>query len=327
MDDKLQIKILADLDKKFGKGKIIKLGQSIDLGVETLPSGSLVLNRALSGGYAVGKIIEIFGGEGSGKTTLSLHAIASFQKKGGLAGFVDMEHAFNKEYAQTIGVDTDELYFTQPDHGEEALTIVEEFIKTGAVGLIVIDSVAALIPKAELEGEIGESKMGLHARMMSQAMRKLVGVSNKAKCTLIFINQTREKIGVMFGDPTTTTGGNALKFYASQRLRVTSGAKLADPKGEIFGNTVRVNVIKNKIGSPYTKAEFDLVFGEGIDTIGEFIDICDEANIISKAGGGWYSYGETKLGQGKANVKKTLQDNPELMEELTGKVDKWIANL
>lgn len=313
-------KVLAELDKSFGKGKVISLGGQLRVDHPVIKTGSLKLSRGLSGGYPRGRIVEIFGEEGSGKTTLALHAIAEAQKEGIDCAFIDMEHAFNRDYAEKIGVDTDNLLFTQPDFGEEALMITEKLSSSKEIGLIIVDSVAALIPKSELEGEIGESKMGLQARMMSQAMRKIVGNANKNNCTIIFINQIREKIGVMFGDPTTTPGGNALKFAASQRLRTSVASKLKD--GDVvYGNIMRINVIKNKIGVPHRKVELNLIYGWGLHYLTELVELCTFEGIINKAGGGWYSYGEVKFGQGIDKVLAILEDNPELQAELETKLE------
>lgn len=310
--------LISSFDKKFGKNKVLLLDSENVEGFEHISSGSYALNDALGSGYAKGRIIEIYGPEASGKTTLTLHAIAEAQKLGITCGFIDMEHAFNKSYAEMIGVDCSKLFFTQPDYGEEALMIAEELVKNG-VGLVVVDSVATMIPKAELEGEYGESKMGLHARMMSQAMRKINTLVSKNKSTLIFINQTRNKIGVMFGDPTTTTGGEALKFYASQRIEVASSSKIKDPEGNIIGNSVRTKIIKNKMASPFKVAKFNLFYGFGIDTLGEIIEMLIEKAIIKKSGS-WYSYGDHKLGQGENQLRTLLEDNPELFEELKNKL-------
>lgn len=307
--------IVGQINKKFGTSKVIVIGQEPKEKHQTINSGSLSLNWALNGGYAEGRILEIFGDNSSGKTTLSLHAIANIQKQGKVAAFIDMEHSLNFEYAEALGVDIKRLIFTQPDTGEEALTIAEELIKTGKVQFICFDSVAAMIPRAELDGEFGESKMGLHARMMSQGMRKLTGESSKKNVTLMFINQTRNKIGIMFGDPTTTTGGEALKFYASQRLHVIAGTKIKNKDSEITGQEVTIKVIKNKIGSPHKKVKINIVYGQGIDELGEIIDIAIGLEIISKKGS-FYSFKEHKLGQGLDNLRAILEDNPELLEEI-----------
>jgi len=310
---------LDKLDKTYGKGTVMKMGdQAIDE-IESIPTGSLGLDIALGvGGYPRGRVVEIFGPESSGKTTLTLHAMAEVQKQGGIAAFIDAEHAFDRTYAQNLGVDIDNLIISQPDHGEQALEIADNLIRSGAIDLVIIDSVAALTPKSEIEGEMGDSKMGLHARLMSQALRKLTGAIHKTNCTVIFINQLREKIGVMFGNPETTTGGNALKFYASIRLDIRKGTQIKDGDTSM-GNRTKVKVVKNKVAPPFKIAEFDVLYGEGISKIGEIIDLGVEYNIINKSGS-WFSYGETKLGQGRDGVKKILQDNPELAEELEGKI-------
>ena len=311
---------LDKLDKTYGKGAVMKLGYSAVEQVEVIPTGSIGLDIALGvGGYPRGRIIEIYGPESSGKTTLTLHAIAESQKAGGIAAFIDAEHAFDRFYAEKLGVDIDNLIISQPDNGEQALEIADNLIRSGAIDLVVIDSVAALTPKSEIEGEMGDSKMGLHARLMSQALRKLTATINKTRCTVIFINQLREKIGVMFGNPETTTGGNALKFYASVRLDIRRSTQIKDTDGEAAGNKTRVKVVKNKVAPPFKSAEFDIMFGEGISKIGEIIDIGVEYEIIKKSGS-WFSYGDTKLGQGRDAVKTLLQDNPELFEELDVKI-------
>lgn len=311
---------LDKLDKTYGKGAVMKLGDSAVEQVEVIPIGSIGLDIALGvGGYPRGRIIEIYGPESSGKTTLTLHAIAESQKAGGIAAFIDAEHAFDRFYAEKLGVDIDNLIISQPDNGEQALEIADNLIRSGAIDLVVIDSVAALTPKSEIEGEMGDSKMGLHARLMSQALRKLTATINKTRCTVIFINQLREKIGVMFGNPETTTGGNALKFYASVRLDIRRSTQIKDTDGEAAGNKTRVKVVKNKVAPPFKSAEFDIMFGEGISKIGEIIDIGVEYEIIKKSGS-WFSYGDTKLGQGRDAVKTLLQDNPELFEELDVKI-------
>jgi recombination protein RecA len=316
---------LDKLDKTYGKGTVMKMGdQAIDE-IESIPTGSLGLDVALGvGGYPRGRVIEIFGPESSGKTTLTLHAMAEVQKQGGIAAFIDAEHAFDRTYAQNLGVDIDNLIISQPDHGEQALEIADNLIRSGAIDLVIIDSVAALTPKSEIEGEMGDSKMGLHARLMSQALRKLTGAIHKTNCTVIFINQLREKIGVMFGNPETTTGGNALKFYASIRLDIRKGTQIKDGDTSM-GNRTKVKVVKNKVAPPFKIAEFDVLYGEGISKIGEIIDLGVEYNIINKSGS-WFSYGETKLGQGRDGVKKILQDNPELAEELEEKIKVAITN-
>lgn len=311
---------LDKLDKTYGKGTVMKMGDSAVEQVEVISSGSIGLDIALGvGGYPRGRIIEIFGPESSGKTTLTLHAIAEAQKTGGIAAFIDAEHAFDRFYAQKLGVDIDNLIISQPDHGEQALEIADNLIRSGAIDLVIIDSVAALTPKSEIEGEMGDSKMGLHARLMSQALRKLTASISKTHSTVIFINQLREKIGVMFGNPETTTGGNALKFYASIRLDIRRSTQIKDGDGEAAGNKTRVKVVKNKVAPPFKSAEFDIMFGEGISKVGEILDIGVEYEIIKKSGS-WFSYGDSKLGQGRDAVKVLLQDNPELMEELETKI-------
>ena len=307
---------MEKIEKNFGKGSIMKMGDDSVEQVEVIPTGSIALNVALGvGGYPRGRIIEIYGPESSGKTTLAIHAIAEAQKAGGIAAFIDAEHAFDRFYAAKLGVDVDNLWISQPDNGEQALEIAEQLIRSSAVDIIVIDSVAALTPKAEIEGDMGDSKMGLQARLMSQALRKLTAAINKTNTTCIFINQLRDKIGVMFGNPETTTGGNALKFYASVRLDIRSIGKLKDGD-EIKGNQVRVKVIKNKVAPPFRKAEFDIMFGQGISRSGEIIDLGSELNIIKKSGS-WYSYNDTKLGQGRDAAKQCVEDNPELADELS----------
>ena len=311
---------LDKLDKTYGKGAVMKLGDEVVEKVEAISSGSIGLDIALGiGGYPRGRVIEIYGPESSGKTTLTLHAIAECQKSGGIAAFIDAEHAFDRFYAEKLGVDISELIISQPDHGEQALEIADNLIRSGAIDIIVIDSVAALTPKSEIEGEMGDSKMGLHARLMSQALRKLTGSISKTNCTVFFINQLREKIGVMFGIPETTTGGNALKFYASVRLDIRRSTQIKSTESEVLGNRTRVKVVKNKVAPPFKMAEFDILYGTGISKIGEIIDICVDNEVIKKSGS-WFSYGETKLGQGKEAVKKLLEDNPELLEELEQKI-------
>ena len=305
------------IEKSYGKGSIMKLGDEQIERVEVIPTGSIGLNAALGvGGFPRGRVIEIYGPESSGKTTLAIHAIAEAQKAGGIAAFVDAEHAFDRFYAEKLGVDVDNLWISQPDNGEQALEIAEQLIRSSAVDIVVIDSVAALTPKAEIEGEMGDSKMGLQARLMSQALRKLTSAISKTKTTCIFINQLREKIGVMFGNPETTTGGNALKFYASVRLDIRRIGTLKDGD-DVFGNQVRVKIVKNKVAPPFRKAEFDIMFGEGISRSGEIIDLGVELNIVKKAGA-WFSYNDTKLGQGRDAAKKCVEDNPELADELEG---------
>ena len=305
------------IEKNYGKGSIMKLGDESIESIEVIPTGSIALNAALGvGGYPKGRVIEIYGPESSGKTTLAIHAIAEAQKAGGIAAFIDAEHAFDRFYAEKLGVDVENLWISQPDNGEQALEIAEQLIRSSAVDIIVIDSVAALTPKAEIEGDMGDSKMGLQARLMSQALRKLTGAINKTNTTCIFINQLRDKIGVMFGNPETTTGGNALKFYASVRLDIRKVGTLKDGD-EMKGNQVRVKVVKNKVAPPFRKAEFDIMFGEGISKAGEIVDLGAELNIIKKSGS-WYSYNDTKLGQGRDAAKQCISDNPELAEELSG---------
>jgi len=311
---------LDRLDKTYGKGTVMKMGDSVHEVVESISTGSIGLDFALGvGGYPRGRVVEIYGPESSGKTTLTLHAIAECQKAGGIAAFIDAEHAFDRFYAQNLGVNIDDLIISQPDHGEQGLEITDNLIRSGAIDVIVIDSVAALTPKSEIEGEMGDSKMGLHARLMSQALRKLTSTISKTNCTVFFINQLREKIGVMFGNPETTTGGNALKFYASVRLDIRRSTQLKDSSGTAKGNKTRVKVVKNKVAPPFRVCEFDIMYGEGISKLGEIIDIGTEAGIIDKSGS-WFSYGETKLGQGRDSVKALLKDNPELCDELEKKI-------
>ncbi|QNJ97437.1 recombinase RecA [Constantimarinum furrinae] len=326
-DAKLKaLKLTLDkLDKTYGKGTVMKMGDSAVQEVEVIPTGSLGLDVALGvGGYPRGRVIEIYGPESSGKTTLTLHAIAEAQKKGGIAAFIDAEHAFDRYYAEKLGVDIENLIISQPDNGEQALEITDNLIRSGAIDIIVIDSVAALTPKSEIEGEMGDSKMGLHARLMSQALRKLTGSISKTHCTVIFINQLREKIGVMFGNPETTTGGNALKFYASVRLDIRRSTQIKDTDSNVKGNKTRVKVVKNKVAPPFKTAEFDIMYGEGISKVGEIIDIGVDFEIVKKSGS-WFSYDDTKLGQGRDAVKTLLMDNPELMEELELKIKEAIA--
>ena len=310
---------MEKLDKTYGKGAVMRMGDSAVEEVEIIPSGSLGLDIALGiGGYPRGRVVEIYGPESSGKTTLTLHAIAEVQRKGGIAAFIDAEHAFDRFYAEKLGVDTENLIISQPDNGEQALEIADNLIRSGAIDLIVVDSVAALTPKAEIEGEMGESKVGLHARLMSQALRKLTGTISKTNCTCIFINQLREKIGVMFGNPETTTGGNALKFYASVRLDIRRSTQIKD--GDVaVGNRVKVKVVKNKVAPPFRVAEFDILYGEGISKVGEIIDLGVVTEVISKSGS-WFSYGDTKLGQGRDGVKNILKDNPELCDEIEAQI-------
>jgi recombination protein RecA len=315
---------LDKMDKTYGKGTVMKMSDQAVSDVEAISSGSLGLDIATGvGGYPRGRVIEIYGPESSGKTTLTLHAIAQAQKAGGIAAFIDAEHAFDRFYAENLGVDLENLIISQPDNGEQALEITDNLIRSGAIDIIVIDSVAALTPKSEIEGEMGDSKMGLHARLMSQALRKLTASISKTNCTVIFINQLREKIGVMFGNPETTTGGNALKFYASLRLDIRRSTQIKDSNANVLGNKTRVKIAKNKVAPPFKVAEFDIMYGEGISKIGEIIDIGVDYEIIKKSGS-WFSYEDTKLGQGRDAVKAILKDNPELMEELEGKIKKAI---
>ena len=318
---------LDKLDKTFGKGSVMKLGDEAVEEIESIPSGSIGLDLALGvGGYPKGRVIEIYGPEASGKTTLTLHAIAECQKKGGIAAFIDAEHAFDRFYAEKLGIDIGELIISQPDHGEQALEIADNLIRSAAVDIVVIDSVAALTPKSEIEGEMGDSKMGLHARLMSQALRKLTASISKTNCTVFFINQLREKIGVMFGNPETTTGGNALKFYASVRIDIRRSTQIKDANAQVLGNKTRIKVIKNKVAPPFKTAEFDIIYGEGISKIGEIIDLGVLTEIIKKSGS-WFSYGDTKLGQGRDGVKILLNDNPDLMEELESKIMNTITKI
>ena len=310
---------MSKIEKDFGKGSIMKLGDDHIENVEVISTGSIGLNAALGvGGYPRGRIIEIYGPESSGKTTLAIHAIAEAQKNGGIAAFIDAEHAFDRFYAEKLGVDVDNLWISQPDNGEQALQIADQLISSSAIDILVVDSVAALTPKAEIEGDIGENKVGLQARLMSQALRKLTATISKTNTTCIFINQLREKIGVMFGNPETTTGGNALKFYSSVRLDIRSGTAIKDGD-DVIGRQVRVKVVKNKVAPPFRKCEFEILFGEGISKIGEIIDLGVEYGIIKKSGS-WFSYGESRLAQGREGVKALLRDNPELAEELEAKI-------
>ena len=321
-DAKLKaLKLTLDkLDKAYGKGTVMKMSDQAIEDVDAISSGSLGLDIALGvGGYPRGRVIEIYGPESSGKTTLTLHAIAEAQKAGGIAAFIDAEHAFDRFYAEKLGVDLENLIISQPDHGEQALEIADNLVRSGAIDIIVVDSVAALTPKSEIEGEMGDSKMGLHARLMSQALRKLTGSISKTNCTMIFINQLREKIGVMFGNPETTTGGNALKFYASVRLDIRRSTQIKDSNSTVMGNKTRVKVVKNKVAPPFKTAEFDIMYGEGISKVGEILDISVEHDIVKKSGS-WFSYEDTKLGQGRDAVKNLIKDNPELMDELETKV-------
>ena len=315
---------LGKLEKSYGKGVVMKLGDKVEEKIDAIPSGSIGLDLALGvGGYPRGRVVEIYGPESSGKTTLTIHAIAEAQKQGGVAAFIDAEHAFDAVYASALGVDIDNLYISQPDNGEQALEIADHLISSGAIDLVVIDSVAALTPKSEIEGEMGDSKMGLHARLMSQALRKLTATISKTNCTVIFINQIRMKIGVMFGNPQTTTGGNALKFYSSIRLDIRRIGSIKDADG-VIGNRTRVKVVKNKVAPPFRMSEFDIMFGKGISRSGEVLDIAVEQNIINKSGS-WFSYNDTKLGQGRDAVKQMLEDNSELSEEIEAKIKEQIV--
>ncbi|MCH9661034.1 MAG: recombinase RecA [Bacteroidetes bacterium] len=318
---------LDKLDKTYGKGTVMKMGDEPVTEVDVIPTGSLGLDLALGvGGYPRGRVVEIYGPESSGKTTLTLHAIAEAQKSGGIAAFIDAEHAFDRYYAEKLGIDIENLIISQPDNGEQALEIADNLIRSGAIDIIVIDSVAALTPKSEIEGEMGDSKMGLHARLMSQALRKLTSSISKTNCTVIFINQLREKIGVMFGNPETTTGGNALKFYASVRLDIRRSTQIKNSNSEVMGNKTRVKVVKNKVAPPFRTAEFDIMYGEGVSKVGEIIDLGVAYEIVKKSGS-WFSYDDTKLGQGRDAVKILLLDNPELMEELEHKIKEAIATV
>lgn len=328
-DNKEKLKALQltldKLEKSYGKGVVMRMSSNEKVEVEALSTGSLGLDVALGvGGFPVGRIIEIYGPESSGKTTLAMHTIAESQKRGGIAAFIDAEHAFDKHYAEKLGIDTENLLIAQPDDGEQALEIAENLIRSGAIDIIVIDSVAALVPRAEIEGEMGDSKMGLQARLMSQALRKLTGAINKTNCICIFINQLREKIGVMFGNPETTTGGNALKFYASVRLDIRRIGQLKEGM-DMVGNRTKVKVVKNKVAPPFRVVEFDIMYGEGISKTGEIVDLGVDYGIVKKSGS-WFSYGDTKLGQGRDSVKNLLKDNPELADELEKKVKEAAAS-
>jgi len=315
---------LDKLEKTYGKGSIMRMGDAPVENIEVIPTGSLGIDIALGiGGLPKGRVIEIYGPESSGKTTLTLHAIAEVQKAGGIAAFIDAEHAFDRSYAEKLGIDTENLLISQPDNGEQALEIAENLIRSGAIDIIVIDSVAALTPKSEIEGEMGDSKMGLQARLMSQALRKLTGTINKTGCCCIFINQLREKIGVMFGNPETTTGGNALKFYASVRIDIRRIGQIKDGD-QVIGNRTRVKIVKNKVAPPFRQVEFDILYGEGISKVGEIIDLGVEHNIIKKSGS-WFSYADTKLGQGRDSVKALFNDNPDLMEEIEAKIRQALS--
>ena len=314
------------LEKTYGKGSIMKLGDRAVVDIESIPSGSVALDMALGvGGYPRGRVVEIYGPESSGKTTLTIHAIAEVQKQGGIAAFIDAEHAFDQFYAESLGVDTENLFISQPDNGEQALEIADNLIRSGAIDLIVIDSVAALTPKAEIEGDMGDSRMGLQARLMSQALRKLTGTISRTGCTCIFINQLREKIGVMFGNPETTTGGNALKFYSSVRIDIRRSSQIKNGE-EIIGNRTKVKIVKNKVAPPFRKVEFDIMYGKGISRSGEVVDMGVELGVVKKSGS-WFSYGDTKLGQGRDAVKQLIEDNPELMEEMEGKIREAMAQV
>jgi len=315
---------MEKLDKTYGKGSVMKLGDSPVEELDVIPTGSLTLDLALGvNGYPKGRIVEIYGPESSGKTTLAIHAIAECQKQGGIAAFIDAEHAFDQFYAQKLGVDLNSLLVSQPDNGEQALEIADSLIRSGAVDLIIVDSVAALTPKAEIEGEMGDAQMGLQARLMSKALRKLTSSINKAGCTCIFINQLRDKIGVMFGNPETTTGGNALKFYSSIRIDIRRSSQIKDGE-DVSGNRVKIKVVKNKVAPPFRKAEFDVMYGEGISKVGEIVDLGVDLNILKKSGS-WFSYGEIKLGQGRDAVKQLISDNPELMSELENKIKEALT--
>ena len=325
-DAKLKaLKLTMDrMDKAYGKGTVMKMGDAPVIEVESIPTGSLTLDIALCvGGYPMGRVVEIYGPESSGKTTLTLHAIAECQRKGGIAAFIDAEHAFDRTYAESLGVNTDDLIVSQPDNGEQALEIADNLVRSGAIDILIIDSVAALTPKAEIEGEMGDARVGLHARLMSQALRKLTGTISKTNCCVIFINQLREKIGVMFGNPETTTGGNALKFYSSVRLDIRRSTQIKDGD-RVMGNRTRVKVVKNKVAPPFRLAEFDIMYGQGISKAGELIDLGVLHEILTKSGS-WFSYGDTRLGQGRDTVKQLFIDNPELAEEVEAKIKALLA--
>ena len=325
-DAKLKaLKLTMDrMDKAYGKGTVMKMGDAPVIEVESIPTGSLTLDIALGvGGYPMGRVVEIYGPESSGKTTLTLHAIAECQRKGGIAAFIDAEHAFDRTYAESLGVNTDDLIVSQPDNGEQALEIADNLVSSGAIDILIVDSVAALTPKAEIEGEMGDARVGLHARLMSQALRKLTGTISKTNCCVIFINQLREKIGVMFGNPETTTGGNALKFYSSVRLDIRRSTQIKDGD-RVMGNRTRVKVVKNKVAPPFRLAEFDIMYGQGISKAGELIDLGVLHDILTKSGS-WFSYGDTPLGQGRDTVKQLFIDNPELAEEVEAKIKAVLA--
>jgi recombination protein RecA len=326
-DAKLKaLKLTMDrMDKAYGKGTVMKMGDAPVIEVDSIPTGSLTLDVALGvGGYPTGRVVEIYGPESSGKTTLTLHAIAECQRKGGIAAFIDAEHAFDRFYAEKLGVNTDELIVSQPDNGEQALEIADNLVRSGAIDILIIDSVAALTPKAEIEGEMGDARVGLQARLMSQALRKLTGTISKTNCTCVFINQLREKIGVMFGNPETTTGGNALKFYSSVRLDIRRSTQIKDGD-KVIGNRTRVKVVKNKVAPPFRLAEFDIMYGLGISKAGELIDLGVEHDILNKSGS-WFSYGETRLGQGRDTVKQLFVDNPELADEVEAKIKAALSD-
>lgn len=318
---------IAQIEKQYGKGSVMKLGDNLHLNVESVPTGSLGLDLALGvGGIPKGRVIEIYGPESGGKTTVALHMVAEVQKRGGIAGFIDAEHALDPVYAKNIGVDIDNLYISQPDTGEQALEIAETMVRSTAIDIVIVDSVAALVPKAEIEGEMGDSHVGLQARLMSQALRKLTGIIGKTSCSVVFINQLREKVGVMFGNPETTTGGRALKYYASVRLEVRRGEQIKKD-GEPIGNRTKIKVVKNKVAPPFRSTEVDIIFGEGISREGEILDLAAEENIIIKSGA-WYAYNENKIGQGRENAKNYLKEHPEVLEEVEQKVrDKYFNNM